>query len=138
MSDPTELAIFGIRSFGFLLPVGPTLTGHELAKLISGHCDSPKAQAVATAISDTIASFERDRLLFTVEWLPGVKPHISGAIEFPQQFGPVAPTGAGSQRYGPCEVCDTHADSVYLRKVGRDYVFGHHDCLQALDKEAQS
>jgi hypothetical protein len=40
--------------------------------------------------------------------------------------------GAGSGKYGYCEVCRKHVDAIYITPVkkGADYLFGHKECLK--------
>jgi hypothetical protein len=53
---------------------------------------------------------------------------------------------SGSDKYGPCEICKKHADTVYYQKESRFYkgggwtysgcnsYFGHKDCLLSVRK----
>lgn len=40
------------------------------------------------------------------------------------------PLGAGSEKYGLCELCGKNVDSMYIKNVYfGGYLFGHYDCL---------
>lgn len=80
-----------------------------------------------------------------------------GSVKWPQPITEnyryhLSPTGYGSQRYGNCQVCGQHCDSVYIQSEEREYklpapiaqergvdtgwtrhncssYFGHKDCL---------
>ena len=44
-------------------------------------------------------------------------------------------TGAGSDKYGVCEVCKQNANTVYLTNIGQWTLFGHEECLIDLRKD---
>ena len=66
-------------------------------------------------------------------------------VELPVFKYHIKNTGYGSDRYGPCEVCGDHADTIYAQIEERAYLhpdghigftvhkcnnlFGHKDCL---------
>ena len=41
--------------------------------------------------------------------------------------------GAGSAKYGSCEVCCAHVSETFLRTVGSTQVWGHETCVRSLD-----